>query len=113
MKPAAEATMVFHSAERAIVQEMKKPAPAPMKPPPDEMSTLPVRNWRRMSLRRAPVARRMPIPRVRSINSGDGDREVLGVAVRGIENGGHRAVDPGVEADVDALEIVFHSRSVG
>ena len=62
----AVVTMVFHSAVRAISQARKKPNAMPSRPPPTEISTDSVRNWRTISKRRAPIDRRMPISRVRS-----------------------------------------------
>ena len=43
------------------------PASTPSTPPSIESSTASARNWPRMSLRRAPIALRMPISRVRSV----------------------------------------------
>src|SRR5437867_456186 len=46
--------MVFHSAARAIAHERKYPNAMPSTPPPTEMSTDSVRNWRTMSFRLEP-----------------------------------------------------------
>src|SRR5260370_34967378 len=49
-----EVTMVFHSAVRAMSQARKKPKAMPKSPPPTEMRTDSVRNWRTISKRRGP-----------------------------------------------------------
>src|ERR1019366_7178869 len=145
-------TIVFHSAVRAMSQARKKPKPMPKSPPPTDIRTLSVRNWRTISKRRAPMERRMPISRVRSMTvastmfmmpmpptsremaamatmtlgedglgalllgeegGGDGDVEILHRMVGGIEDGGDDfgdldAIGAGLEAKVDAIEIVLH-----
>src|SRR2546430_2905624 len=59
-------TMVDHPAIQAISLDIPKPVTTPRKPPAKEISTASMTNWRTMSERRAPMARRTPISRVRS-----------------------------------------------
>ena len=59
-------TMVDHPAIQAISLDIAKPVTTPRKPPAKEISTASMTNWRTMSERRAPMARRTPISRVRS-----------------------------------------------
>src|ERR1017187_7790893 len=65
-----EVTMVFHSAVRAINQARKKPKAMPKSPPPTEMRTLSVRNWRTISKRRGAVGRRGAVFRGGALTGG-------------------------------------------
>ncbi len=46
---------------------MSSPSAMPMRPPLHESTTVSTRNWMTICRRRAPMARRMPISRVRSV----------------------------------------------
>src|SRR6202035_6034484 len=59
-------TMVDHPANQAMDREMMNPRTTPMVPPAKEIMVASTTNWRTISDRRAPTARRSPISRVRS-----------------------------------------------
>src|SRR5439155_23985902 len=59
-------TMVDDPANQAIILDRAKLITTPKKPPAKELSTASITNWRTMSERRARIALRPPISRVRS-----------------------------------------------
>src|SRR5438093_4522278 len=59
-------TMVDHPASHAMTLDITKPRRTPRRPPVKEISVASITNWRTMSRRLAPMARRTPISRVRS-----------------------------------------------
>src|SRR5439155_418149 len=59
-------TMVDHPASHAMTFDITKPRKTPSRPPVKEISVASMTNWRTMSRRLAPMARRTPISRVRS-----------------------------------------------
>src|SRR5260370_37824825 len=81
-----EVTMVFHSAVRAMSQARKKPKAMPKSPPPKEMRTDSVRNWRTISKRRAPMEGGRPDSGGGLLPGGGAVRERPVAAARGAES---------------------------